>query len=60
MFSFFEMGGYAVFVWPAYAVTAVVLVGLLWLSLRDGRRQRELMDVLSSDRRGRRRGDSAP
>ena len=49
------MGGYAAFVWPAYGVTAVILVGLLWLSLRDGRRQRALMDLLSGERRSRRR-----
>ena len=29
MQTFFEMGGYAAFVWPAYGVAAVVLIGLL-------------------------------
>ena len=33
--SFFAMGGYAAFVWPAYALAAVVLVGLLLVSLRQ-------------------------
>jgi len=50
-----DMGGYGLFVWPAYAITAVVLVGILWASLRDGRRQRGLMDVLNAERRARRR-----
>jgi len=29
MQEFFNMGGYAAFVWPSYLVTAVVMVGLL-------------------------------
>lgn len=29
------MGGYAGFVWPALAVTAAILIGLLWVSLRQ-------------------------
>ena len=49
------MGDYGAFIWPAYAVTALVLGGLLWSSLREGRRQRELMDVLGGERRARRR-----
>jgi heme exporter protein D len=43
MSGFFAMGGYAAFVWPAYAVTLLVLGGLLVQSLRQYRaRQREL------------------
>ena len=43
MSEFLAMGGYARFVWSAYAVAAVLLVGLLVLSLRQYRaRQREL------------------
>ena len=34
MDSFLDMGGYGVFVWPSFAVSAAVLVGLLVLSLR--------------------------
>jgi len=31
MSHFFEMGGYAVFVWPAYAVTlAAIVLNILW------------------------------
>ena len=33
--TFLDMGGYAAFVWPALALTAAVLVGLLWASLRQ-------------------------
>ena len=33
--TFLHMGGYASFVWPALAVTAAILIGLLWVSLRQ-------------------------
>jgi len=32
--SFFEMGGYAAYIWPAFGVGALVLIGLLVISLR--------------------------
>lgn len=31
---FLAMGGYAAYVWPAFAATAVVLIGLLVVSVR--------------------------
>ncbi|MBT3238794.1 MAG: heme exporter protein CcmD [Rhodospirillaceae bacterium] len=34
MQDFFDMGGYGAFVWPCYAVTAAVMIGLLFLSIR--------------------------
>ncbi len=34
MSEFFAMGGYAAYVWPAYAVAALGLTGLSLLSLR--------------------------
>jgi heme exporter protein D len=41
--GFLAMGGYAVFVWPAYAVALIVLGGLTAWSLTGYRRaQREL------------------
>ena len=33
--TFFEMGGYAQFVWPAYGLTAVVLVWNWWSARRS-------------------------
>ena len=39
--AWFAMGGYAVFVWPAYAITAIVLGGLAvhsWLRHRQSAR----------------------
>lgn len=42
--AFFAMGGYGVFVWSSYAVTAFVIVGLfLWshFGLRRAQKQEE-------------------
>ena len=33
------MGGFANYVWPAYGLAAVILIGNLWLSARQLRRQ---------------------
>ena len=33
--AFFHMGGYGGFVWPAYGLTAVVMIGLLVGTLRS-------------------------
>lgn len=35
MAGFFAMGGYAVFVWPAYALTFVILIGAIVASLQS-------------------------
>ena len=58
--EFLHMGGYALFVWPAFAVAAVVLTVLLVWSIRDLRRERDLLEsasqtaIQSPTRRGRR------
>ena len=55
--SFLDMGGYAAFVWTALSLTAVVLIGMLVVSLQMLRRgERELRQL--EGRRGvrRRRG----
>jgi len=36
--TFLAMGGYAVYVWPAYGLAVAVLVGLVVASLRQLRR----------------------
>ncbi|MGE0258302.1 MAG: heme exporter protein CcmD [Alphaproteobacteria bacterium] len=41
-----SMGGYAAFVWPAYAVAAAVLGGLAWHSWRAHRISETLLDRL--------------
>ncbi|HKS89524.1 MAG TPA: heme exporter protein CcmD [Stellaceae bacterium] len=48
------MGGYAAFVWPAYAVAAVVLGGLSWQSWRRHRRSGDALARLQPPA-GRRR-----
>lgn len=55
--AFLAMGGYGQFVWPAYAVAAIVLVGLLVSSLVRLRREERALDRLSAaaPRRARRR-----
>jgi heme exporter protein CcmD len=46
-----SMGGYAAFVWPAYAVAVAVLGGLAWHSWRAHRLSEESLH------RSQRRGD---
>ena len=38
MTDFFAMGGYAAYVWPAYGLAAIILLGLLAVNLRRLRR----------------------
>jgi heme exporter protein D len=56
MQSFLEMGGYGGFVWPAYGVTAIVLVGLLVASLRALRKRQAALDALERESGARRGG----
>ncbi len=37
MADFLSMGGYAAFIWPAYGVAALVLIALVFTSLRMAR-----------------------
>ena len=41
--EFLDMGGYAGFVWPAYLITAIVLIANLLLPWIRHRRQRKLL-----------------
>jgi heme exporter protein D len=45
MNEFFAMGGYAAYVWPAYAVSVVALIALAVLSWRDMKRAERLVDL---------------
>ena len=59
--SYFAMGGYAGYVWPAYGLAAVVIMGLLIVSRQEMKaRERELkiLQELSPGRRGRSRDGS--
>ncbi len=55
--SFFTMGGYGAYVWPAFGLTAAILLGL-WLDslrrLRAGRRRLADLEARLPSRRPRR------
>ena len=50
MTSFFAMGGYAGYVWPAYGVALVVLAGLVAESVAAHRRARRELARLERER----------
>ena len=56
---FLAMGGYAAYVWPAFAVTAIVMIGLLIVSARRLRADERTLELLQVDRR-KPRESSAP
>ena len=56
--QFLSMGGYATFVWPAFAVCAVVMVALVIASRRALVRDRRLLESLDAGRQ-RRHGSAA-
>lgn len=55
--EFLAMGGYAAYVWPAFGVTAVVMIGLVVGSVRALRRDERALAAL--DPRRTRRMDEA-
>ena len=55
MAAILHMGGYGAFVWPAYGVTAVLLVGLFVRSRLALKIDQKTLDLLQQARRGRRR-----
>ena len=52
MSDFLDMGGYAAFIWPAYLIAAVILVGILAQTIITMRRRERLADTLRLQRRG--------
>ncbi len=52
--SFFEMGGYAAYVWPAFGAAAVIMVALLALSIRTMRAREAALRALEATARRRR------
>ena len=48
--GFLDMGGYAGFVWPAYALAALILAGLLIGSLRRLRKAEAALAALGGPR----------
>jgi heme exporter protein D len=51
MSAFWEMGGYAAFVWPAYGISLIALVTLSILSWRAMKRAERLADRSERDQK---------
>ena len=49
MAEFLNMGGYAVTVWGSWGVAAVILVGLLVVSLRQAAQRRAVLKELEAE-----------
>ena len=63
MAGYFAMGGYAVYVWGAYAAAAVIMVGMVVTTLLRLRSAQREVDLLERQRPARRRpakSDGAP
>ena len=52
--TFFEMGGYAAFVWPSFALVLLVMLGFLVTTLRDLKARESRLRQLEAQRPGRR------
>lgn len=61
MSEYFAMGGHAAFIWSSYGVAALVLVGLLIVSLREHRlRRAEVKALEAASPRRRQQTETAP
>ena len=59
--TFFAMGGYGAYVWPAYGLTALAFAGMLGWSLatlRARRREEQSLSAAGRSRRPRREAKS--
>jgi len=52
MSEYFAMGGYAAFIWPAYALATVCLVGMVVTSRRTLKAREKEFEILRAARRG--------
>jgi heme exporter protein D len=50
--TFLDMGGYALWVWPAYGAAVIGLVGILVLTLRSLKAREREFESLKAQRRG--------
>jgi heme exporter protein D len=46
--TYFQMGGYAAFVWPAYGLGLLGLVGIMWLSVKSWKAREDEFNRLKS------------
>ncbi|CAK0768756.1 heme exporter protein D [Azospirillaceae bacterium] len=54
MSEFLHMGGYAIYVWPAYGFGIIIMVGLATFSVKNLRKNRSLLRMLENARPTRR------
>lgn len=57
--EFIDLGGYGTYVWPSYAITLLLLLGLLVTSLFRLRANRRVLARLEARRGGARRARGA-
>jgi len=50
--EFFDMGGHGAYIWPAYAIATIVIVGILVQTLRTMRQRERQLEILRQGRRG--------
>lgn len=55
MSDFFQMGGYGAYIWPSYALAAVVMIGVLLASIRAVRLREQELEQLQRLRPARER-----
>ncbi len=47
--TFFAMGGYGLYVWPAYGLTAAIMIAFLISTLRSLRSRKRALRTLEAD-----------
>jgi heme exporter protein D len=47
--TFFAMGGYGLYVWPAYGLTAAIMIAFLISTLRSLRSRKRVLQTLEAD-----------
>jgi heme exporter protein D len=61
MTEFFHMGGYGAYIWPAYGIAALVMIGLMVATLRSLKsRETELSALEAEKDRWGHRSDEGP
>ena len=50
MSSFFAMGGYAAFIWPAYGISALALAGMIGQCIAAWRAAKRRLEELERER----------
>ena len=47
-YTFFDMSGYGIFIWPAFGISAIVLLGILVHSQRFLKRTEKELETLNN------------